>query len=361
MKLSDLLPILNEISPLHLAQEWDNVGLIAGNIHSEVRRILLTIDLTHAVFQEALAIETNLIIAYHPPVFDAIKRLNSDSLIYQSIAKGISLYSPHTALDVAPGGTNDVLAGVLGLSNSRPLQLNPADPWHYKLVVFVPGDRVNQLSEALFTAGAGWIGNYSHCSFRAEGTGTFLGQAGTNPTIGKPGLLEHTPEVRLETIVPREKLSAVVAALRKTHPYEEPAFDIIQLTQEPLNLGIGRIGTVKPIARKTLIGRIKKTLGLKSLLIAGPVTGQVRTVACCAGACGNLLNMALAQKADLLLTGEVRHHDALKAAAAGMTVVSTLHSNSERIALTDYAARLHKATGLDIRISSADKDPFVIG
>jgi hypothetical protein len=213
----------------------------------------------------------------------------------------------------------------------------------------------------MFEAGAGWIGKYSHCSFRSEGTGTFLGHEGTSPAIGEPGKLEHAKEMRVETIVPAGKLNTVVTAMIKAHPYEEPAFDIVQLTTPPEGKGMGRIGTLEKMPRRDLVEQIKAKLSVERLLVAGPLDGEVSVAACCAGACGSLVNDAISQKADLLLTGELRHHDALKAAAAGMTVVCALHSNSERLTLGRLAHRLTESVpNVRFLVSEFDHDPFVV-
>lgn len=360
-KLRELLTTLDQIAPLLLAESWDNVGLIVGDPGRDVTRAMLTIDFTAPVAEETYAAGCDLVIAYHPVIFEPIKRLTAPSLVFDALSRGIAIYSPHTALDVADGGTNDVLGDVLGLHDRRALRPVSPSPWHYKLVVYIPHDNVDAVCDAMFDAGAGWIGRYSHCSFRSEGTGTFLGHEGTNPTVGEPGKLERANEIRVETIVPAGKLNAVVTAMVKAHPYEEPAFDLIQLTTPPEGAGMGRIGSLPGISRRELIEQIKAKLSLQHLLIAGPLDGTVATAACCAGACGSLINDALAQKADLLLTGEVRHHDALKAAAAGMTVVCALHSNSERLTLTRLAQRLREsAPEIEFLVSEVDHDPFAV-
>lgn len=361
MKLHDLIRTLDEIAPLRLAESWDNVGLLAGDAASDVTRAMLTIDFTDAVAQETYATGCELVIAYHPVIFEPIKRLVAPSLVFEAVSRGVSIYCPHTALDVAEGGTNDVLGDVLGLTDRRSLRPVNASPWHYKLIVYIPSGQAESVCTAMFEAGAGWIGNYSHCSFRTEGTGTFLGHEGTNPTVGEAGKLEYAKEQRVETIVPAGNLNAVVAAMVKAHPYEEPAFDIVQLTAPPDGKGMGRIGSLPKVPRQELLEEIKLKLAVQNLLVAGPLDGEVRIAACCAGASGSLINDAIAQKADLLLTGEVRHHDALKAAAAGMTVVCALHSNSERLTLQRLARRLaESAPKVDFLVSKADHDPFAI-
>jgi dinuclear metal center YbgI/SA1388 family protein len=362
LQLHSLLPILESIAPTHLAEEWDNVGLLVGDPGRDVSRVMLAIDYTAAVADEAWQQKCELVIAYHPPIFKPLKRLTADDLIFQALQRGTAIYSPHTALDVAEGGTNDVLADAIGLISRQPLRMIQGKPNQLKLVTFVPSAAVEKVADALFEAGAGRIGPYTHCSFRSDGTGTFFGQAGTNPAIGQAGRLERAAEVKLETIVPLSKVAAVLAALRANHPYEEPAFDLLQLAAGPSSAGPGRIGTMEPTDRGAVIERIKRSLNLSHLLIAGPTTGLITRAACCAGSCGDLLDDALKQGAQLYLTGEMRHHDVLMAAEAGMTVACTLHSNSERATLTRVAERLAKESpAMIFLLSAADRDPFSVG
>jgi dinuclear metal center YbgI/SA1388 family protein len=362
MQLRNLIEIMERIAPIKHAESWDNVGLLAGDPDQEITSILLTIDYTREVAEEAKKLRCDAIIAYHPPIFHPLKRLVAGSLIFDAIRRGVAIYSPHTALDVAIGGTNDVLCDVLGLENRSPLKVSQPKTARCKLVTFAPESAVEKVSAALFGAGAGRIGKYSSCSFRSPGTGTFFGEEGTNPAVGKSGKLELAPEVRLETIVPLHLVSAVTAALKKSHPYEEPAFDLNQLSEPPDGLGIGRAGTfATPVDRAELFQQLKAGLGLEHLLIAGPESGSVTRAAVCAGACGDLLDEAISQKAEFYVTGEMRHHDAIKASAAGLTVVCTLHSNSERLTLKVLRSRLAaELPGLALHQSQADRDPFSI-
>ena len=363
MRLKDVIEVLERIAPTKNAEAWDNVGLLAGDPAQEISRGLLTIDYTAAISQERQKLACELVIAYHPPIFQAIKRLTAGSLVFDAIRQGVAIYSPHTALDVAEGGTNDVLCDAMGVSRRAPLKLAETKGSQYKLVTFVPEQSLEAVSQALFDAGAGRIGKYSACSFRSPGTGTFFGEEGTNPAVGQSGKLEQAPEIRLETVVPIARISQVIDALRKSHPYEEPAFDLNQLAATPEGVGIGRVGEFdQPVERAEIFDRIKRTLGLGHLLIAGPSSGKVQRVAACAGACGELLNDALSQKAELYLTGEMRHHDAIKAAEAGMTVVCTLHSNSERATLRRLKQRLEELlpAGPAWHLSQQDRDPFAV-
>jgi len=364
MKLQQITNQLDQIAPPRFAESWDNVGLLVGDPQQEVTNAILTIDYTPEVACEAAGLNCELIIAYHPPIFEGIKRLTSSgssAAIYDAIRRGVAIYSPHTALDAADGGTNDMLADAVGLKERRPLKLSEPRATQYKLATFVPENAVESLSRALFDAGAGGIGNYSSCSFRTRGTGTFFGQAGTNPSIGQSGRLEQVEEIRLEMVVPIDVVDAVIAALRTAHPYEEPAFDLNVLASVPESIGLGRIGTMPPVSRQAVIEGIKARLELDRVLVAGPTDGPITCAAVCAGACGKLLDDALGAGAELYLTGEMRHHDALRAARAGMTVVCTLHSNSERAVLKRLARRLAEdLKGVRFHLASQDRDPFAI-
>ena len=364
MQLCELTDVLDELAPVRNAEAWDNVGLLVGDRTQTVSRVLLTIDYTDEVAEEARREKCDAVVSYHPPIFDAIKRVTGPGLIYDAIRRGVAIYSPHTALDVVDGGTNDMLADVLGIGPERsPLRLAQTKAATLKLVVFVPEKDADRVSQALFDAGAGRIGAYTHCSFRTPGTGTFFGEEGkTNPTVGESGRLERADELRVETVVPVSKVQAVIRAMRKAHPYEEPAFDLNQLAAPPEGLGQGRIGRLEPpVERRELFERIKRGLDVGHLLVAGPTEGAVARAAACAGACGDLLNDALAQKAELYLTGEMRHHDALKAARGGTTVVCVLHSNSERAVMKRLKGRLQeRLPGLAVVLSRQDRDPFSV-
>ena len=254
MDLSRLLVTLDDLAPLRHAEGWDNVGLLVGLPDQQVSKALMCIDYTPAVAAERRAAGADLVIAYHPPIFTPLKRLNGGPVV-EAVRDGVAIYSPHTALDVAAGGTNDGLADALGLSTRRPLRV---------------------------------------------------------------------------------------------------------LCEAASGVGMGRVGEFEtPVERGALVERLKQSLGLNQVLIAGPATGPVSRAAVCAGSCGDLLDDAIAAGAEVYVTGEMRHHDALKAAAAGVTVVMLLHSNSERHALATLAARLRdRVPGVEFLLSREDRDPF---
>jgi len=228
-----------------------------------------------------------------------------------------------------------------------------------KVAVFVPPADAPAVAAAAFAAGAGRIGNYGECSFRAAGVGTFRGDEGSSPAAGRAGRREQVEEFRLEVVAPRDNLAAVLAAVRAAHSYETPAIDVYPLEDVPPGVGMGRIGELaRAVTVGSLVARVQRALGLERVLLAGPTRGKVKLAACCAGSCGELFRSAAGAGAGAYVTGEMRHHDSLAAAAAGMTCICVGHSNSERLVLPGLRDRIrHAVAGLDVRISRADRDP----
>lgn len=370
-KLSAIVDALEEIAPLNLAEAWDNVGLlIEPSKPKSVRTVLLTIDLTEAVLDEAVDAKADLIVAYHPPIFDALKQLTSHEpkqrVALRAIEARIALYSPHTALDSAPGGVNDWLASGLGPVQS----IKPATAPGFetplencKLIVFVPPDHADALRDALANIPAvGWIGAYHHCSFNAEGVGTFWGTEGSNPAIGRAGQLERVHEIRMEMACSEHSLPAIADAIDRVHPYEEPAWEVYKLQPKAIpGSGQGRVARLKqPISVSALANRVKKHLGLKHVRIAVPPSRKtVTAVAFCAGAGGSVFKNILC---DAYVTGEMRHHDVLDKLAQGSAVILTEHTNSERPYLPVLKKKLQAKLGRSVRIdiSRADREPLRI-
>jgi dinuclear metal center YbgI/SA1388 family protein len=365
MKIKEIAKRIDRIIPLKLAQGWDNVGLLIGNPNKDVKNILMTIDITKAVLSEAKKQKAELIISYHPIIWDGLKTITTDGpagIVYDLISSGIAVFSIHTALDVAIGGVNDGLAEIIGIKDAKPIGDYVESPTgdNYKLVVYVPADSLAKVSNAVFAAGAGAIGNYSNCSFGAEGTGTFRPLEGAKPAIGRKNRLEKVPETRFETIVPADKLDAVIEAMIKAHPYETPAFDIFKLYNEQSKFGLGRIGLLEqPLKIAQIIEKIKKTTGAKAVGLVGDDKKTVKKAAVCAGSCGKIINSVIAAGADSYITGELKHHQALAAQEAGLTCICLSHTISERFILKKLAKQLQKPLEETIiRISKQDKDPF---
>lgn len=362
--IGDVERVLRQIAPLELAQEWDNVGLLAGDRAESCRGALLCIDLSPAVLAEAQQIGSNLLVCYHPPLFKPINRLRADhpgteSLLWHAARLGLAIYSPHTALDAAEGGTNDVIAALCDLTNVKPLGFAEGDAGESKVVVFVPEAKVDRVAEAMFEAGAGWIGQYHHCSFRLRGEGTFWGTDTTKPAIGRAGRLERVDEVRLEAVCPRDLLAEVVAAIRATHPYEEPAFDVYPLQQAPAGTGPGRMGTLKqPTPAAQLADKIARAVDSKIAMLAGDPTATVEQVGIVVGSAGRwALQQRRFAQVQALVTGELKHHDALAHVASGKVVIAVGHWASERPVLGPLAGQLEaRVPGLVVRISKADRD-----
>jgi len=371
MNVSDVVRALESLAPPELAAEWDNTGLLVGDRTAAVKRLMLCIDLTQEVLGEALAARAQMAMAYHPPIFKPISSVTASAqpVVFAAARRGVAVYSVHTVLDAAPGGTNDVLADAMGMVQRRPLEPVVRET-RCKVVVFVKPEDLARVSHAAFAAGAGLIGEYENCAFFGYGVGSFCGGPGTHPAVGQAGRQEVTEELRLEVVAPNDKVPAVVQAVRAAHSYEEPAIDVYPLRDHPAGSGLGRIGRLaRPMTVRGLIARVKKAAGLRNVLVAGRPSRKggprkpalVSRVACCAGSCGDLFRKAAAEGATFYLTGEMRHHDALAAEAAGMTVVCLGHSNSERLALAGLAKRLKLLLPrLDVRTSALDRDPFEI-
>ena len=359
---------MEKIAPTSLAQSWDNVGLLAGDRNARVRRMLLTIDVTAAVVDEAIRERVDLLLAYHPPIFQAIKSLvasgrvgtGMEALVFRCIRDGVGIYATHTALDAADGGTNDVIAGLCGVERTEPLEyVDDPKVDECKLVVFVPPEQLDRVATAMFNAGAGHIGDYSHCSYRTAGEGTFLGGESTKPAVGRRGRLEVVSEVRLESIVGAKDLPAVVRAMREAHPYEEPAFDIYSLQGRPVK-GIGRMGR---LPRRVTLGELARNLERATraagVQIVGRPNHRVEKAVIVVGAAGSLpLRLGLGPD-DVIITGEIRHHDALTMGRIGCAAIALGHWASERPVLDSLARRLESLLpGVQISISRQDRDPF---
>ncbi|MFA5424688.1 MAG: Nif3-like dinuclear metal center hexameric protein [Phycisphaerae bacterium] len=366
MKIKDVIKQIERLTPPNLAQGWDNTGLLVGSGNERVKNILLAIDITKAVLSEAKKLKAEMIISYHPVIWDGLKNITDrgdGNIVYELIKAGIAVYSMHTSLDVVAGGVNDGLAEMVGIVDAKPIGDYVQDDTrdNYKLVVFVPVGATDKVTNAIFAAGAGWIGNYSNCGFRTAGKGSFLPRDGARPTIGKKGKIETVEEIRFECIVPSGKLDCVLAALKKAHPYEEPAFDVFKLYNPQDRIGLGRIGKLAKAATvKEIIAKVKRATGAKAVGIVGKSQRTVKSAAVCAGSCGKIINLIIAQCADLYVTGELKHHQAIAAQEAGMTCLCLSHSVSERFILKKLAKVLqNQAKEVKISVSKKDADPFV--
>lgn len=343
MLLKQLVKQFATMFPSHYAASWDNTGLLTGDPSKIIRQVLLTIDLTSDVVQEASQRHIDLVLTYHPPLLQPIKQLPAHQPLVQACATDLAVFSPHTIWDALPGGGNDVLAKLAGLEQTRCIEpiapCLPNEPQSYKLVVFVPQEHLEPLLQALFAAGAGTIGNYNHCSFRSRGIGSFRGTMASKPTIGLVEQNCQVEESRLEVIAPAQKLQAILQALLANHPYETPAFDIYPLHNEPVRLeqqqpGYGRIGQLATSMRcEAWLQQLQLSLGMEPLLICCLMDSILSNIAICIGSGNGIWQAAHRQGAQLLLTGEMSHHHVLAAKQAGLQVCLLRHGWSEGIGL----------------------------
>lgn len=336
VKLSEIIKVIEGIAPKYLAEDWDNVGLQVGSYQQSVGRILLTLDVSREVIEEAMNKKVDLIIAHHPFIFKGLKTLSTENekgrSITQLIKNDIALYVAHTNLDKAEAGLNDYLARLLGLESIR--TLNPSDPeTFYKLVIYAPSKATEKIVDVFGKYGAGAIGAYDFCTFRSSGIGTFRPLVGSNPFIGKVDAFENVNEDRIEAIVPGGLLKNLINQLKKNHPYEEMAYDVYPLENGRLmnQNGLGKIGLLKtPMTAKGFIQYVKKALNISVLRGAGIYPETVRCVALISGAGADRIEIAKAQKADVLITGDFNHHDGQWAAENNFWVLDAGHFGTEK-------------------------------
>ena len=342
MKLADLEKFFEMWAPRWTAWERDNVGIQIGRRSHPVRRVLITLDVTPEIIEEAVRKKADTIISHHPLLFRPAKSLSDSDevgrLVLSLAEKRIALYSAHTNLDSAPDGVSFALARALGVGT--PKFLAPAMNTLVKLAVFVPEEYTAKVAAAMADAGAGVIGEYSSCSFRIEGKGTFRGSASSRPFSGAPKNLEEVDELRLEMLVPRARVNSVVRAMKSVHPYEEVAYDVYPLENGNPNFGMGAVGALsRPVKLASFLRTIKKALRSESLRYTGVLRQEIRTVAVCGGAGSDLLDAAIGAGADVLVTADVRYH-AYHAASGHIALVDAGHWETEQVVLPVIGQRL---------------------
>lgn len=312
--LAEVIDVLERAYPARLAESWDSVGLVCGDPAESVDRVLCCVDVTDEVVDRAIADGVTLIVAHHPLLLRGVDTVGVHTakgrLVHRLIRNGCALYTAHTNADSANPGVSDALADLLGLTAVRPLDPKstaPMDKW----AVFVPSADVGTVREAMFEAGAGEIGDYSHCCWSTAGTGQFLPGTSANPAVGATGKVTRVPEDRVEMVARTAVRRDVLAALRRSHPYEEPAFDLLELAAADSDEGLGRIGELaEPMTLTDFTHLVSRSLphapvGIRA---AGDPQQIVRTVAVCGGAGDSLLDTARAADADVYVTGDLRHH-----------------------------------------------------
>ena len=335
-KAKEIYKIIEQIAPLCLAEDWDNSGLQIGSYDQDVKKVLLALDVTNEVVQEAIEKGVQLIVSHHPFIFNGIKSLCVDNgkgeLVAQLIKNNISVYSAHTNLDSAKFGLNHYIASQLGIKATEPLVQSDQDQL-FKLVIFSPQNFSQKILNILGENGAGLLGKYSHSSFRTAGKSTFKPLEGSQPHFGTINKVETVIEDRIETIIDRHLIKTILPILKEVHPYEEMAYDLYPLN--PLisknENGLGKIGYLdNPMSAQDFIDLIKESLGVSFVRTAGPVPEKIEKVALCTGAGAEFLSFAKFKGADAYITGDLKYHEAQNAKENNLWVIDAGHFGTEK-------------------------------
>ena len=365
-RIQDLVGLIHKLYAPELAEDWDNVGLQVGDPGRPLDRVMVALDPGLEAVEAARDAGAQALVTHHPLLFKPVKRLTPDDAVGQvlwtAVRDDVAIISAHTNLDCAVDGLNSWLAQKMGVEQAIPLQAVAGD--YLKLVVFVPVGHEDAVADALFSAGGGQIGAYDQVSFRSSGEGTFRPGPGTQPYIGTVGQREKAEEVRLETIIPKRKLLRVLEKMQKTHPYEEVAYDLLPLQNQVPGAGLGRIGR---LAQQASLGefaaRVKESLGCDHLRLIGADQMPVRKVALCGGSGAFLLQTAHRQGADVLVTGDVKYHEARQAEELGIALIDAGHFATEQLMIEQVTQSLQAAArqlnwGVAFEAYTGEEDPF---
>jgi len=311
VQIKEIIAELERFAPSALKEDFDNVGLLVGNAQTEASGVLITLDITEQVVDEAIEKGCNLIVSHHPIMLSGLKKINGNNaterIVIKSIRNNIALYASHTNADSVMNGVSGKMCEKLGLENCKVLA--PKKESLLKLVTFVPVEQVDNVREALFNAGAGQIGNYDACSYNVSGEGTFRAGDKANPFVGEKGQIHTEKEVRIETILPKHMQRKVVNALIKAHPYEEVAYDLYPLVNEWSTVGIGMVGELPhEVDEATFLNRLKNIFKVGCVRYTPLLNKPVKRVALCGGSGSFLLGKAIGEQADVFVTGDFKYH-----------------------------------------------------
>ncbi|WP_424351824.1 Nif3-like dinuclear metal center hexameric protein, partial [Lutimonas sp.] len=323
---------IEQLSPLTYAEDFDNVGLLVGNNEQEVEGVLVSLDCLETTIDEAIEKKCNLIVSFHPIIFKGLKKLNGKSYVERTVIKAIkhdiAIYAMHTALDNSFKGVSAKMAEMLDLENTRVLM--PQKGHLRKLTTYVPENAAEEIRAALFQAGAGHIGNYSHCSFNLQGEGTYLGNEHSDPTIGQKGKLETVGEHFISVIFEKHQESKILQALDDTHPYEEIAYDIVSLENVHDKIGMGIIGELKQaLSPHNLFENLKRTFDLQVIKHSEIIDRDIKKVAVLGGSGSFAIEQAINSGADIFITADLKYHDFYR--AEGKLILADIgHYESEQ-------------------------------
>lgn len=335
MKIADITYCLESLAHPSLQEHYDNAGLIIGDKNRECTGIICSLDATEEVIQEAIAKNCNLVVAHHPIIFGGLKKINGknyvEKTVITAIKNDIAVYAIHTNLDNVLHGVNGKIARLLGLQNIS--ILSPKESTLKKLFTFAPLEKAEEVRNAIFKAGGGHIGNYSECSFNAEGVGTFNGGVGTNPYVGEVGKQHREKEIKIEVIFPGWLENTIVAAMKSAHPYEEVAFDIINVSNRHLAIGSGVVGELAaPMIEGDLFVHLKNIFNLQIIRHTALLDKPIKKIALCGGAGSFLVSAALAAGAEMYITADMKYHEFFD--ANGRMVIADIgHYESEQFTI----------------------------
>ncbi|MDR1227042.1 MAG: Nif3-like dinuclear metal center hexameric protein [Prevotellaceae bacterium] len=361
MTVSQIASIIEELAPKAYQESYDNTGLCVGSATQEVGGALLCLDVTEEIVHEAIAHKCNLIISHHPVIFGGLKQITGQTeqqrVVRLAIKNDIALYSAHTNIDSVRGGVSEKMADRLALTNRS--ILIPQKGNLVKLVTFAPTRHAEKVRSALFEAGAGHIGAYSHCSYNASGTGTFMAGEGAQPFVGKWGELRQEPEERMEVIVPEHLSGKVVSALIKTHPYEEPAFDLVPLANVNPNVGFGILGKLpKQMEVNAFLKQVKQVFKCSSIKYSTCTKPIISKVAVMSGSGAGFSGAASAVGADAYVSADFKYHE-LQNINTQLLAIDIGHYESE-VAVIEifYDVLTKKCSKFVVRLASSLKNPI---
>ncbi|HOE38881.1 MAG TPA: Nif3-like dinuclear metal center hexameric protein [Bacteroidales bacterium] len=312
MKIKDIINSFEEFAPLSLQEEYDNSGLQVGNLEKEISGILISLDVTSEVVQEAIDHNCNFIIAHHPLIFNKLRKITGSDDIEKSIIlaikNDISIYCTHTNFDKVNQGVSYKICEKIGLKNLK--ILSPEKNILEKIAVFVPTSHADIVRNSMFEAGAGQIGNYDNCSYNLQGEGSFRASNNSNPFVGQIGETHFEKEVRIETIYPKYLRNKILQAILKSHPYEEVAYDIYKLENPHNNVGLGMIGELEQeVAEIDFLKLLKEKFNSTIIKHSEFLNKKIKKVAVCGGSGAFLINTAKSSKADVFVSGDIKFHD----------------------------------------------------
>jgi len=361
MKLNDLTTFLDSAVPLSFQEGYDNAGLQVGSPDKEIRSALLTLDVTEEVLDEAAYAGCDVIISHHPVIFGGLKQLSgknvTERIVLKALKQDVAIYSAHTNLDVLENGVSRKMAEKLGLNNVKVLV--PLRNRLLKLVVFIPEQHLEKVSEAVFSAGAGVIGGYDKCSFASTGNGSFVAGDGTKPFTGEKGKLHTEREIRFETVLFAHMKSRVIRALLEAHPYEEVAYDLYSLENDNVRTGMGCTGEFSvPLTEKEFLKLLESVFSAKGIRYSKPTGKEISKVALCGGAGGQLINEAMASGAEAYVTGDIRYHSFFEAGPK-ILLADIGHFESEKFSTEIlYDLIIKKFPTFALRFSEVNTNPI---